>query len=445
MKHKIFYRIFAIAFIVSAAQFASAQSPRTISLQEAITLSITNSKLLKYSHAKIDEATSSLKEAVERKLPNASLSGSYLRFNKPNIDIQVKSNNSSGGTSQNTGDPTSLSYGLANISLPVYSGFRIRYGIASSKYLAEAARLDADNDREDVILNTINAYDNLYKSRAAVDLVKENLESARQRVKDFSNLEKNGILPRNDLLKSELQASNTELSLLDAENNWKLANINMDLMLGLADTTVLSVTEGDLNLSSVQLKPVEDYIQFGLQNRKDIAALSLRKKAAATGVKAAHSEAYPSVALTGGYAAASVPSIFTLTNAVNIGLGVQLNLASLWKSGTIDQAKAREKQVSANEEMLLDAIRLQVNEAYQNYLLSLKKIEVVQTAVSQAEENYKIIKNKFDNALATTTDLLDADVARLQSRLNSAFAKADAAVAYSKLLQTAGQLDNTTK
>jgi len=89
--------------------------------------------------------------------------------------------------------------------------------------------------------------------------------------------------------------------------------------------------------------------------------------------------------------------------------------------------------------------RLQVNQAYQNYLSSIKKIEVYQTAVAQAEENYKIVNNKFTNALATTTDLLDADVARLQARLNASFAKADASVAYSKLLQTAGQLTNQSE
>ncbi len=39
-----------------------------------------------------------------------------------------------------------------------------------------------------------------------------------------------------------------------------------------------------------------------------------------------------------------------------------------------------------------------------------------------------------------TTDLLDADVAQLQSKLNYTFSKTDALVAYKKLQQTAGIL-----
>ncbi len=90
---------------------------------------------------------------------------------------------------------------------------------------------------------------------------------------------------------------------------------------------------------------------------------------------------------------------------------------------------------------IFDAVQLQITQAYQNYLLSQKKTEVYQKAISQAEENYKIVKNKFNNALATATDLLDADVAQLQAKLDSAFSKADASVAYNKLLLTAGLLD----
>jgi outer membrane protein len=216
-------------------------------------------------------------------------------------------------------------------------------------------------------------------------------------------------------------------------------------MLGLPDTIVLAANENDLQLSDVQLKPVEEYVQLSTQNRKDIAAVGFRKKAANTGIKAAKGENLPSVALTGGYIAANIPNVFTVTNAVNIGVGVKYSLSSLWKSSHIDQAKAREKQVEASEEVLNDNVRLEVNQAYQNYLSSRKKIEVYQTAIAQADENYKIVRNKFQNQLATTTDLLDADVAQLQARLNSAFAKADASVAYNKLLQTAGLLLNTTE
>jgi outer membrane protein len=447
--NKYHHQLFILGSLLSLSLFSQAQA-RKIKIDEAIGLGISNSHQLRYDSAKITEASAALQEAKERKLPDLTVSGSHIRLNDPNVDLKIKSSGSGSGdsTSQPRGKINSATYGLVNFSLPLYAGSKIKYGIESARYLAEASRLDATGNRDEIILNTINAFDNLYKAKAAVDLVNENLGSAKERVKQFISLERNGVIPRNDLLKAELQQSNTELSLLDAENNWKLANINMDIMLGLPDSTTL-----DPDISSFasvnKLMTVEEFIQSAQQHRSDIASLDLKKKAAAIGIKAAKSDFYPSVALTGGYIALYVPNLVTVTNAVNVGIGVQYNLASLWKNNSkVQQAQAREIQVQANQAMLSDAVRLQVHQSYLEYVLSVKKIETYKTAVDQAEENYKIVKNKYDNTLATTTDLLDADVAQLQSRLNYAFSQADASAAYSKLLKAAGIIgdtSNTTK
>jgi outer membrane protein len=433
----------AIVLCLLAVGFLDAQEKRPISLDEAISLSLKNSKQLKNSQAKIEEATAALKEAVEKKLPDAKISGSWLWLSNANIDVKSKT-----GTNSNQGGSPNVSqamYGILNASLPIYSGGRIRYGIESSRYLAEATKLDADNDKQEVIQNTVEAYINLYKAKSSVNLVQENLAEAQQRVKDFSNLEKNGLLARNDLLKAQLQASNVELALLDAENNWQLANINMNLLLGLPDKTQLAPDSIVID-QPFSLKTLDEYVQAAYTQRKDMASLGLRKKAAETSVKATRGELYPSIALTGGYIAADIPKVLTVTNAVTLGAGVSYNIGSLWKTKSkVQQAEARAKQTAIAESLLNDNVRLEVNQAYLNFLSSQKKIDVYAKAVEQATENYKIILNKYNNSLATTTDLLDADVARLQARMNFIFSKADAVVAYNKLLQSTGLLEENVK
>jgi outer membrane protein TolC len=96
----------------------------------------------------------------------------------------------------------------------------------------------------------------------------------------------------------------------------------------------------------------------------------------------------------------------------------------------------------ANEAELSDQVKLQVNQTFENFLLSQKKTEVYQKAVVQATENYRITKNKYDNNLVNTTELLDANVSLLQSKINLAVGKADVLLAYSKLLETTGTLTN---
>lgn len=430
-----------LLILLLSANSLYAQQTRQLSLQEAIQLSVDNSKSLKIANAKVDQAIGELSEAKMRQYPDLKISGSYLRVNQPNVDLKVSlGNNSGSGEGSQAGEikVDQVAYGMATASVPLFSGLRIRNGIESAKYLKKAAELDAQQDKDELIQNTIAAYYNLYKAQAAVKLVNENLKQAQQRVKDFSNLEQNGLMARNDLLKAELQESNVELTLVDAENNMKISNFNMNLMLGLDDNTELKLDESGLG-RMYKIQSLEEWESKALANRADYLALQQRQEATKAGVKAAKGEYFPSLALTGGYVAAYIPNFLTVTNAVNVGVGLSYNVASLYKNGAkVKQAKAQQEQLHWSALEMNDGIRMQIHQAFQNYMETLKKIEVYRKAVEQANENYRITRNKYDNALANTTDLLDADVAQLQAGINFEFAKADAEVAYNKLYETAG-------
>jgi len=436
------FKMLLFSFFIGCALISKAQESRTVTLQEAIELSIKNSKQLKVSKAKIDEAVAATREAKDRQLPDAAISASYLRVNHPNLKIKTAGASGNDSNAISPGNINQAMYGMANLSLPLFAGLKIRNGIESARFLEEAAQLDADNDRQEVILNTIEAYINLYKAELTVKLVEENLQQSRQRDTDFINLERNGTLARNDLLKAQEETSNQELTLLDAQNSNQLAIVNMNLLLGLPEKTQLKPDSASIvQEMQVKLKTIEEYEQLAFENRQDLKALDYRKKAAETSIKIAKGDYYPSIALTGGYVALDIPKFLRVTNALNAGIGVKYDLASIWKSGAkIQQAKAREQQLAASTELLDDNIRLSINKAYLDYMQATKKIDVLNKSVEQTTENYRISKNKYTNSLLTLTDLLDADVAQLRARVNLAFAKADLVIAYQSLLQKAGLL-----
>lgn len=444
MKNKL--KSLLIIFSLFSLQM-TAQEKKTLTLNEAIDLGLQNSKQIKINQAKIEEATAAAKEAVEKRLPDAKASASYLRLNAANVELKTKSNNGGSGTTPVADQPkvSQALYGLVNVSLPIYTGGKIRYGIESSKFLEKAALLDAESDKNEVIQNTIEAFANLFKAKTAVRLVQENLNEAQLRTKELAGMEKNGLLARNDLLKAQLRESNMEYNLSDAENSWQLANVNMNLMLGLPTTMELVLDTAGLGKKEDN-RVLDDFLNAALVNRKDIAALDLRKKAAESGVKSAKGDLYPSLALTGGYIGLDIPDFLSIPAAVNVGVGVSYNIGSLWKNkAKVQQAEARVKQLTFTEAMMDDNMRLEVNRSYLSLMTNRKQIEVSAKAVEQAEENYRIVKNKFDNSLATTTDLLDADIAQLQARLSYTLSRADAFVAYHKLLQTAGLLSTELK
>jgi outer membrane protein len=429
--------ILASLLLLSASGY-SQDGGRKISLDEAIDLSIKNSKPLRAAHARVEEANANTTVAKQNKLPDFKISGSYLRVTQPNIDLQYKSN--SGGSAAAPIVVNQAVYGSANLSLPLYSGLKIQYGIRSSEFLEKAAVLDADQDKEAVIMNTIDAFSNLYKAKANLRVIQENLAQSRSRDADFANLEKNGLLARNDKLKALLQTANIELTLADVEDNLKVAMVNMNIMLGLPEETPIIADSSSL-VEPGDIKSLQDYEQLALQNRKDMQAIAYRKKASQVGIQTAKADYYPSLALTGGYIAADIPNFITITNALTAGIGLSYNVSSLWKTNAhVAGAKAKLAEVQATEEDLYDQVRREVNQAYEALLTANKKISVSQVAIDQGIENYKIVKNKYDNSLLTVTDLLDANALMLQSQISLELAKADAIVAYNTLLERAGIL-----
>ncbi len=423
--------VFVLATAVAAAQ----DSTRTVGLAEAVQLGVANSKQLAFSKAKLAEAVAATREARERKLPDASISGSYMRLTHANVSMKTGSDSAGGGGPK----INQALYGMASVSLPLFAGGKIRYGIESARYLEKAVELDAAQDRPEVILNCTAAYINLYKALKTVSLIEENLVQSAERDKELANLEKNGLLARNDLLKSQLETANYELALLDARNQAALAMVNLNLLIGLPERTKLQLDSASI-IRPADLAPLENYLSAADQ-RNDIKALDQRRQAAAGGIQVARADYYPSFAVTGGYVAVDVPKFLTVTNAFNVGLGLKYNLSSLWKTtAKIEQARARETQLLASQAMLQDQVHVAVNKAYQDFLSTGKKIEVYNRAVDQAVENYRISRNKYNNSLLTLSDLLDADVLQLRARIDLEMATADLTLAYQTLLQQAGMI-----
>jgi outer membrane protein len=231
--------------------------------------------------------------------------------------------------------------------------------------------------------------------------------------------------------------------LLDAENNYNITCADMGLMLGIGEGTVL-LPDTNTYQAPPDAGSIAQWQTTAFKSRKDVAAISERQQAATAAIKSTKGEYYPGVAVTGGYIAADIHNILTITNALNLGLGLQYNIGSIWKTGAkVDAATARLHELQATDAILRERIDLQVNQAFHNYILSQRKIEVYGKAVEQSAENYRITKNKHDNNLVTTTELLEADIAQLQASLNYTFAKVDAVLAYNKLQQASGTLLST--
>lgn len=429
-----------LCLLVGFSILVNAQSVRRIDLNEAIQLGLDNSKMLQLDKAKIMEAEAGLAEARNRSRPDLKLSASALALSSPTIEMKLPNMH---GRAVN---PNSALFANLSFSWPLFTGGKIKYGIQSAEYLLEAKRLATQGNQIALAYTISQAYTNLYKAGQAIKILEENLKTSQARDEQLLKLEQNGLLPRNERLKANLQTNHLELQLLEAKSNYKVANLNMNILLAIDEDTLLETDPEFTEETEIGL--IEFYKNEALKNRKDLQVIDYQTKITNLAIKIAEADRYPNIALTGGYVAAHIPNLLTITNAVNIGIGIQYDVAQWWKKDShLLTAQAQQAQLTASQGMLIDQIRTEVIQAYEAAYLSKEKINLLQKAENQAIENYNVVKRKYDNGLATTTELLDADMARILAKINLESGRADTALAMKKLEQTAGIFPalNTTK
>lgn len=432
---KVSYLTLFGGFLIGISSI-NAQEKTNLKLEDAIQLAWTKSNEVSLANTKVETKKQELQSVKNNQYPDLKITGQYLRLTEASVDLEINAGSAALPV------PDQLLIGQASLKVPVFAGMKIQNGIKLQDNLFQAENAMASKTKEDVAMRVINYYANLYKAQRTVELLKENQKSAQQRVTDFTALEKNGIIPRNDLLKSELQVSKIQLSLDEALNNETIINYYLVTLLKLPTGTKLMVQENDLINFPKNAIPTDEQPAF--DNRKDLEALQYQEKATQNNVAMAKGDYYPNVALVGGYAALNLNNIITLENAMFFGVGLSYDISGILKNGThVKIAESKALEVKNSEELLKDNIRIQVQQAITNYDLAIKQDIVYNQAVEQATENYRIVKDKYENGLSDTNDLLEADVEQLKSKISETIAKVDVIQKYYELLSATGQLSQT--
>jgi len=427
--------LFGVFFIgISSIE---AQEKTSLTLDEAVKMAWEKSNEVTLANTKVNTKKHELTAVKNNQYPDLKISGQYQRLTKASIDMHNE-----GESAATLASPDRAMLGMANLSLPIFAGFKIQSSIDAYDNLYEAETANAAKTKEDVALRVITYYTALYKAQKTLDVLNENQKSAKQRVTDFTELEKNGIIPRNDLLKAQLLVSKTQLSIDEATNNLNNINFYLTTLLKLAPETKLQVNEDDFFNLKTNNAPTTDAL--ALESRKDLEAIRLQSKASEANVKIAKAGYYPTLSLLGGYTALDLKDIITVKYAMNFGLGLSYDLSGIIKnSAHVKEAESRALEVKNTEAIMTDRIKVEVQKSLEDYDLAINQSVVYEEALQQAAENYRLVKDKFDNGLADTNDLVEADVEQLSAKINTAVAKASIIQKYYELLSVSGQLSQS--
>jgi outer membrane protein len=435
-----------LAFLFVFGTIALHAQTKSLTLQEALELAVANSKELKLSKANLERAQAKVSQAKDQAWPEVKASATYLRINTPTVSFSKSSSDNASGEPTGNNPLAALSslhsIGLAQLTVsePVFAGFKIKNSKLMQHYLAEAAAYDESTTKSKVVANTARAIFQYYELLETRKLIDQNLRQAQQRVTEFKNREAQGLLARNDRLKAELQVNNIELTRTEIDNNVKLAEFNISILLGLPESTAFNLDTTGM-FTNHEIKTLSAAEQDGLNQRPEIKSARLQYKASEAATRMAKSSRYPVLALSGGYVNAYIPNVFTVTNALNGGIALQYNISGGFHSKhLVREARANQQSAEISEQIAVDQVRTNIREKVLNYQKAEEKINVMKRAIEQADENYRISKNKFDAGLLIMSDYLDADVILLQTQINFAAARAERMIAFYELEEATGNI-----
>ncbi len=432
-------KIVILALFLFGMTKMEAQEKKLMTLKEAVELAVTNSDPASLAKAKVEASKLEVDITKNTRYPSVKATGQYLKLSSAHIDSNIQTNNDPNAAPAKPLKADQLRLGQVNASMPIFNGFKISNSIKQSESMYKSETFAEKHSKEQIGLEVVEMFASLYKAQQMVDLIEDNLKSADQRVKDFTAMEQNGLIARNDLLKSQLQQSNVKLSLDNAKKNTAISNYRLVTLLKLPEGTQV-----EIDIDAVKRDMASNQGNTATGERNDLKAMEFKKQAAESGIKIAKSGYYPSLSLSGGYIALDLNNVLTVTNAMNIGVGVSYDISNIFKNGkNVKLAESRVKQTEIAVSQLNDQIKEDVFMANENYTLSLKQSVVYEKAVEQATENYRIVKDKYDNSLSDTNDLLEADYQQLQSKINQALSKADVAQKYYELQFATGTLTSS--
>ena len=187
---------FVVMLLFTAVSFITAQEKLTLTVEQAIETGIQNSKMLHSSLMRVKSAEAKVKEANALRLPSLKMNARYTRLSEVDpfiISTPFGSFPIAPGIFDSWGAQVSLLQ-------PLFTGFRLAGNIEVNEKLSDATNEEYNKDKIELKFNIKNAYWSLFKATQFKKVLDETVDQVKAHLNDAKNLEKAGMMTKNDIL-----------------------------------------------------------------------------------------------------------------------------------------------------------------------------------------------------------------------------------------------------
>ncbi len=385
--------------------------PTTFGLTDAIAFALRNSPRLRSARAAIERARGQEQVAFAPFLPQIDLLGQYgvvsstLAPGIPGSEGFILANGT--GTRNYAQTVLGLEWTLYDFGR---TGGRYRQAEARER-IAELQSVRADQTVE---FDVAAAYMGVLLGRASRRVQEDAVRRAEAILSDARARLKGGVAEREDVLRAEVQLSESQEALILARQGELDAAARLNNVMGRNAALPLEVI--DLETQPPLPGALAQLLDQAAAQRPEIGLARQQAAAAQAGRQAAKAEFLPRIFVR---AVAGHTDGQDVITGWQEGAGLHID-APLYTGGQnrgeLHSAEADVEAAVADAQNILDAISLQVNLAYRGATAAQEFIALARTAVAQAEEDLRLVRVRYRNGNATPTDIVDGEAALTRSQ-----------------------------
>jgi len=398
-----------IAFVLAMAACMLPSFGHALTLQEGLKIVTESGRDVSIARSDEDVARGAVSLARSPWLPWVDLYGreTWLRY-----EPQAKVPTGAFSLSQDQ----YATYGFRATQL-IYDFGRTSSSISAANYSLKAREAGTLHTKNRAALDFIGAYFDLLEAEELLKVAQEEVTQYQAHRKDAAARLKAGVVTRNEVLQAEVMLADSQQRLLTAENTriLRASRVNSILMRPLT----AEVHPSEITGSPPVPVSLEEAWAAAVSQNPDLQDLDARIRAKEESVSSLRGEYLPSIFVAGGY---EYNENQYMVNQYNWSLIAGVNI-SLFAGGSTDakvgMAKSEVSSLRAAREKLLDAVRMEVQAAWLEVQLSQKKIQVALAAVGQAQENLRLQRIRYQEGVATSTEVLDAVTLMTVSETNA--------------------------
>ena len=401
-----------------------------IDLPTALRLATANNLEIAEARAQVLEAKGNSNAAEGRLIPGVSL---FFRYGRTDGTVQGS-----------FGDLMDVTFNTLNPG--VVASYFLNPGEAIFNALAAHRTVDATRANEsvvtqDVLLRVAEEYYDLVEAQAKVKVAEKAVSDSKTLLQIAEVLEKQGIGPGVDVVRAQAKLAGDEQALIQTQNEFREASINLALTLKLDSSVTLFPRDKEIRQTTLvdpQIR-LDELVDIAFEKHPELRRASQE-------IKAADAEE------SGAWLSALGPEVLLEAQVSGIGgdfgnigereiyqalVGVSISASSY---GEIKAARARVRRAQVLEEEMREQIRAGVVKAYDDVLSAEEKITPARREVEAAEESLKLSQVRFKRGLGLAIEVIQAEDALANARLNYIKTIVDYNKAQARLLNELGEI-----